>query len=1187
MTNVAAIQHPWVSTLDHCGRRWAALDASATALAVVNNAETGAAMQNALEGCEVWICDSELCPPAEAGPPPDGLSVVFATSEDELSNDPMALASGWVEQECAVRIVVGIDPDYALEEVAAKLAQAPYLDLDTECLAEQAGEPQEPLSAPLDEYPAVICEDMENPKHVATQLQRNIAEQVAAVRKGVLARHELVAIYGQIEDEQETWIHLQAAAQMAEIEQERPWDRKQVTCSQLIEQIRSSPEALKRKTSAQRQARKAMKQKHGLAYLPRTRGSYDGLPEVNTAIPGFEPHRVAFTGSQGIGKTRSLVGEGGALHATLGMNTVMLLPDGEKAAEAAQDYAQAMGADSPPFVLVQGRTAQITSVTAASIEKGADTLCLIPEAAKSIMGRGESVASSLCLECPFFEECEYQRRAAEIRHRSLAESGVVIFGTHDYLSLPIPGGASPDLVIVDERPNRLIEAVEIDPSIVANEELDAFEFPLDEYAKLGGAEPKNPVSSVYQGVLNALETGHVLGYLVSACGGRETATKHVEEALSAVAKTDDRAVQDASASIKEQGPNLQPHEAEGLVKAAITETSPPIARKLATLFKTVRDGLALGNEWINGVYYKDGKLHACRYRNVVHSAPMMILDGTASMTEIRAVFGATLERRYRTRRLAEVIQVSGRTFSNTSLISDARSSVLRGQVRSLHKRYPNALTVATKKVLPALGLEPDTDRVANFGALRGRNGFRHCASAIIIGRAMPSLEDLENLSRPLADKLGHKIQPLPREQYTKPAQNGQPPQLATRLTLPKQTVLVSDARGIPYYLPRPFHPDPVANEVLRQQVEAEIEQAVDRLRLIFPPDQFGDVPRKVFLLNAHPCVAPDRVMTWEALLEAEISHNGKDLLDRVMDEFGFVPLGRSELKKLAAGKFGASAARALSDHLLNGQKQCGSQNGSSPINNILIESSPISGQKRSTKAWHLVTYRKEPSPAAQRPQLQRAFVKTAEWLETRNNIEAQVGALAEFDHPESPDAQRAAKQFQAEVERADALDLLERNGTMAWLEDVHEEYGFLPISDRAIAELSRLSRRQARKNLDALLKLNELDPYHPTLPCAVFSYQLTGAQRGSARTRSAYVWTTDCSIAQFHISRRMGRIGVCRLELLRPDAEATFAAVGSAFLEVHLRTFKRLSRAKERLIKLIESAIAPSICCDATSGKAA
>jgi hypothetical protein len=85
------------------------------------------------------------------------------------------------------------------------------------------------------------------------------------------------------------------------------------------------------------------------------------------------------------------------------------------------------------------------------------------------------------------------------------------------------------------------------------------------------------------------------------------------------------------------------------------------------------------------------------------------------------------------------------------------------------------------------------------------------------------------------------------------------------------------------------HPDPRVNAILQQHREREIEQAVDRLRLIYDID-----PKDVFLLTNIPIEAEiTATATWPQLRDAGLNRIGRTILQSI-EQVGTITVGAQD-----------------------------------------------------------------------------------------------------------------------------------------------------------------------------------------------------------------------------------------------------------------------------------------------------
>ena len=214
--------------------------------------------------------------------------------------------------------------------------------------------------------------------------------------------------------------------------------------------------------------------------------------------------------------------------------------------------------------------------------------------------------------------------------------------------------------------------------------------------------------------------------------------------------------------------------------------------------------------------------------DAVRQRYMICTDGTANEEVFKAVIGDAVEyERYTVHSMPQhytLYQYLDRPFGKTKLVQgnpdDPRSTigVLRNFIRSKAETKKRVLVVAQKSVLEVLvkaGLNSNVS-VLNFGALRGIDKYRDYECAIIIGRNMPNMKDLEYLAEALHYD-NPDVQDIERSRdFTR---------------VPATFNLRGNELGKSVRIMAESHPDKHVRALVDQIVTAEIQQAVARLRL--------------------------------------------------------------------------------------------------------------------------------------------------------------------------------------------------------------------------------------------------------------------------------------------------------------------------------------------------------------------
>jgi putative DNA primase/helicase len=227
--------------------------------------------------------------------------------------------------------------------------------------------------------------------------------------------------------------------------------------------------------------------------------------------------------------------------------------------------------------------------------------------------------------------------------------------------------------------------------------------------------------------------------------------------------------------------------------------------------------------------------------------PTLHLDGTAHMELLRArlphaelvasIEAATPHQR--------VVQLTGKNFGKLAL----------GAVRTLDKAWNWAVAYATRRggdwlvIMPkdaeeaiaSLKVVPGFIRVAHFGALRGLDTHRDVAGVIVIGRPMPPPADVERLAGIVTGReVQHRVE---GDWY------------------PSETVTVHGRDGSAATVDADRHPDALAEAFRASVAEAELLQAIGRVRGV---NRTGNNPVEAVLLGNVPVpgLRLDSVLPW-------------------------------------------------------------------------------------------------------------------------------------------------------------------------------------------------------------------------------------------------------------------------------------------------------------------------------------
>jgi len=684
-------------------------------------------------------------------------------------------------------------------------------------------------------------------------------------------------------------------------------------------------EKLKAMKRTQHAIRKQARDLFGLDYLPAS--------EITKATP---ISRVMLTGAQGVGKTSALVGrkgKPGALHNALGLVSIVFEPDHTKAAEVLADYEANAPANAPPAILLRGRSA------ADPDQPEGTTMCHLPEIAGKLAARGVSVPKALCERCPFADRCGYLKQENTIKALATAPEGVVIFAPHDYAFLPLPGLIEPDLAIFDERPRdmgvtqasvsfeMLTEGLRFDRPLKAqrreqtiSEQADAealnlqFIRPLMIALRNAGQDHSKRVLAALRDA--GIDRSRVVGAIAGLAYFMDRESGHA--CRQAIGEWEFAGLSGSATSLNKR------------LSAAIDQREAKIATALQTIFKALlieidmprADAVAIG---VGEVKRRPGSSDKAQGLVAVvlkplrpGRVPFLHLDGTGDDGMSERLFGAMQIEHHPVERTQpgrgdRVTQVIGTSFHTAGLIGGRKKAGAiepysgtwgqsydkqRDDIRKIIAGKPGALVVANKAAITAIDPEALGAQAAHFGALRGRNTWEDRTTVFIAGRDQPAPAAVERIARAYAaqdpapfESLDPKVPEYPEQERGIRTRNGSGRAIAVA-----------------------YHPNKWADRVLRQIRDAEIEQAIDRIRPIFKDGPVEIVVMSPVALN----LTVDHVTEWKDY------RKGGSRVERALDQARVIPLSAREAARLLPDIWGGTTTaerdfegEGLSPHSIN------------------------------------------------------------------------------------------------------------------------------------------------------------------------------------------------------------------------------------------------------------------------------
>lgn len=526
--------------------------------------------------------------------------------------------------------------------------------------------------------------------------------------------------------------------------------------------------------------------------------------------------RLLVNASLGLGKTSAVLAA--VAEITDRITVALLVPSLQKAEEAAADYNRLRQPTSLPVQVFRGRGADNA---AAKEEK----MCQRHKTAEAVAKAGLGVESTLCTTCPHrHSTCAYQKQVNLLHRRER-----LIIATHEHLFLAaIPTHV--DLLIIDES--------------VAMKAADTHRFSLE---RITGCLPTQATTKHAQKTQETLQTLFNV-FSVSQHGQHLTLLQAICSKRGIIAAR--RFLEKNSAGLQARI-NGEMDDAQIIESLAGMESSaaPVISllRQIEREWKTGRDGFNSIVIQDMGIGQRQVTVHGLKRPLLARAAPLLLLDGTASLTLNRKLFGDDLEYcEFRVERDAEVMQTSGKGFSRQSITGKkmdgsaitptrpAEAEKLRQHIAAYINSLPHqSLLVLINKTAKEM-LHPllaGHVATAHFNAVRGINAYENCEAAVCIGREQPAVSAVEDIARAYA---ATDAEPF----FSMLDNSGE-----------SNSGYVTATRGIrrPDNKVSPIevaiHPHPIAQEVLEQIREAEIVQAVDRIRPIHNR-------RHIYLLNS-------------------------------------------------------------------------------------------------------------------------------------------------------------------------------------------------------------------------------------------------------------------------------------------------------------------------------------------------
>lgn len=436
----------------------------------------------------------------------------------------------------------------------------------------------------------------------------------------------------------------------------------------------------------------------------------------------------------------------------------------------------------------------------------------------------------------------------EIEKIDDSSSARVIVMPHSYLTTNC-GAPKPDLVIVDESHWQNFLSItgehgkEGKPDLTLAEIRNAGEEDVEEYAAymkftelLIGSMQKSP-----------------LGYLRHISKQKQTS---VEKALTHI----------KGVILKHSRPEIHPSYTDEAIRSIASDFQLLLLKRIQEMLEALRYELEK-KKAVTAVTYNPQndtvRVHRILQNMISREVPTLLIDASADLEINQRIWGHHLESfEIRAERNAEIIQVQQQTFSKSSLgIGYSENANWKPKETAVKKLENLILFVnniadqtngrvffaASKKIEDAVQDKLAKNVVTgHYSALRGKNAFENCEVAIIVGREEPNYLIVEGLARALLSR-HEKGTIMLSQDYAKETRN---------IRLRNGLVRSETVRA---------HANPFVQRVLEQIREKEIEQALDRLRLM----NDAVPPKKIYLLTSIVIDATiEETQTWEELQRA-------------------------------------------------------------------------------------------------------------------------------------------------------------------------------------------------------------------------------------------------------------------------------------------------------------------------------
>lgn len=644
--------------------------------------------------------------------------------------------------------------------------------------------------------------------------------------------------------------------------------------------------------------------------------------KADTALPKDDPlpqmDARLFLASPGIGKTRSVQ----SILTSQPSDAVVWVF--QPTLKKADEFAKEMAHLGLPTSVWRGRGATIA-------KQDATKMCSKHEIASKVAQRGFSVNAAMCERkvlgkierCDQFEVCSYAHQRMAAREH---EGGGLFVMTHASLPLP-PPFPYPDLIVIDEDPSAtMVETATATPRSWSEHAMWRIELASKDAEKEEGrAESKGAGNSKNtEEEMRKEEIFAVVNDIFDAFADPEPLPKITQifecTNMTSLIHRLERLRRDLSSTISPEFNQRQILQA--LVPTTLQDLT-ALVKILRALFFEMMSVLdqpaAARRKSLNGISVvreSNGALasvtaHSIKPVTFSRAIPILVLDGTADQGFLANVLRRPVATtRIELERKGEVVRCHGRSFCNLDFSPPPSGRDLRDHKLGREEMWKGLRDVIAREartsrtgifVCSTMPVEQEararfeSDFVkwnldwSHYGATRGLNKWTARDTVILVGRKQPPVDAVVDAGRAFFAKdwrplvMIDQLEPRPRK--------------------------IFDKQGQSYTIHLPVPLDPRLFRVLWQMREAEVLQALDRVRSV-------RFPRRVILLNALDLRMPyDDAHDPRIGVPADICRPWSELrADRNRAEHilettaGFLPLAPRPLHQMAPRVFKSEAA---------------------------------------------------------------------------------------------------------------------------------------------------------------------------------------------------------------------------------------------------------------------------------------